>query len=152
MLDKLLSNYPKEETYLIEILLDYQKKKTTNYISEKELATIASYFDLPESKVYSVMTFYTLLSTAKRGKNIIQVCRDIPCYLNESASVLNTLKDILEIDINETTKDNEFTLELTSCIGCCDESPSMRINEKTYTSLTPKKVKDIISSYWGLKS
>ena len=48
----------------------------------------------------------------------------------------------------ETTKDKKFSLEIVSCIGCCDKAPAMIINNKVYGNLTEKKIREIIS---GLK-
>lgn len=148
-LSKTLSRYPKTEDSLIHILLDFQSSKATNFISEEQLVRIANYIGVSESKVCSVMSFYTLLSTTPRGKHIIQVCKDIPCYLNDSINVLSRIERELGIKVSETTRDKEFTLELTSCIGCCNESPSMRIDELTYTLLTPEKITKILSSIRG---
>ena len=37
-----------------------------------------------------------------------------------------------------------FSLSLVSCLGCCSLAPVMMINEDTYGSLTPDKVKQIL--------
>ena len=37
-----------------------------------------------------------------------------------------------------------FTLKNVACLGCCSLSPVMMINEDTYGSLTPDKVKTIL--------
>lgn len=150
-LGKLLSNYSKTEDSLIMILLELQSLKKSNFISEKELIEIANYLGITESKICSVMSFYTLLSTTKRGKHIIQVCNDVPCYLNDDINVLERIERELGIRVNETTKDEEFTLEHTSCIGCCNESPSMRIDNTSYTNLTPEKISSILQSVRGIK-
>ncbi|MBU3942263.1 MAG: NAD(P)H-dependent oxidoreductase subunit E, partial [Nanoarchaeota archaeon] len=39
-----------------------------------------------------------------------------------------------------------FSLEIVSCIGCCDKAPAMIINNKVYGNLTEKKIREIISS------
>ena len=42
------------------------------------------------------------------------------------------------------TEDGLFSLSLVSCLGCCSLAPVMMINEDTYGSLTPDKVKKIL--------
>ena len=91
------------------------------------------------------MSFYTLLSNKKRGKHIIQVCKDVPCYVNDDFNVLKTVEEMLQVGLGQTTDDELFTLETTACIGCCDEAPAMRINDKTFTALTKEKVMQIIA-------
>jgi len=147
----ILNKYPKSEDSLIQILLDLQASKHTHYVSEEELIRIASYIGVSESKVCGVMSFYTMLSTTPKAKHNIEVCVCVPCYLNDSINVLERIERELGIKVRETTRDNEFSLEFSSCIGCCDESPAMRIDETTYTSLTPEKISKILSSVRGSK-
>jgi len=140
LLEKVLNNYPKRKDYLIESLIDVDETKDDHCITEEEIKRIADYFEIKESHVCSVMSFYTLLSVAPRGKYIIQVCKDVPCYVNDTFNVIDTISEFLSIQVGETTKDRLFTLEFTACIGCCDEAPAMRINHQTYTNLTKGKV------------
>jgi NADH-quinone oxidoreductase subunit E len=144
---KILESYPVSEDYLLEILIDVDKQKENHFISEEEISIISKYLGIKESHVCSVVSFYTLLSTTPRGKYIIQICKDVPCYLNDDFNVLKTVENELNIKVNDTTRNNKFTLELTACIGCCDEAPAMRINDKTYTNLTKEKVVKIINDY-----
>ena len=146
-LKKILKNYPKEKDYLIEILIDVDKAKEDHFVSESEISEIADYLNIKASHICSVMSFYTLLSTQPRGKYIIQICKDVPCYLNDDFNVLKTVENELNIKVNDTTRNNRFTLEFTACIGCCDEAPAMRINDTIYTNLTKEKVVTIINDY-----
>ncbi len=150
-LKEVLGQYPKNEEYLIEILLDYQKYKLHHDLTEKELKTIAEYLNITESKISSVITFYSLFSLQPKGTHVIQVCHDVPCHVNNQESILETLKTLLDIDVDETTSDKMFSLEYTSCLGACDKAPVMRIGEKTFTNLDTNKVKAIISEYRGKK-
>jgi NADH-quinone oxidoreductase subunit E len=53
----------------------------------------------------------------------------------------------LGIEMGETTLDNLFTLQYTSCVGACDLAPVAKIGEKVYGHLTREKVAQIIKSY-----
>ncbi|MBU1142313.1 MAG: NAD(P)H-dependent oxidoreductase subunit E [Firmicutes bacterium] len=147
MLKDVLQKYAKTEDQLIEILLDYQNVKSNHYISKEEIIEIASYLSIPESKVCSVLSFYTFFSDKPRGKYVIQVCKDVPCYVSSEINVLKIIERELGIRMNETTPNQQFTLEYTSCLGCCDAGPAMRINDKIYTHLTADKIKAILSEY-----
>ena len=146
-LREILVKYPKKEDQLIEILLEYQAIKSDHYISKDDIKEIANYLNVPESKICSVVSFYSFFSVTPRGKHIIQVCKDVPCYVSSSVDVLKTLEKELGITVNETTDNKQFTLEYTSCLGCCDKGPVMRINDKIYTQLTTDKIKAILSEY-----
>lgn len=149
---KILDKYPQKEDQLIEILLEYQVEKEDHYISKEDIVDIASYLHIPESKVCSVLSFYSFFSDHPRGKHIIQVCKDVPCYISSQVDILKVIEKELGIRIGETTENKQFTLENTSCLGCCDKSPAMRINDRIYTHLTADKVKAILSEYRVLKS
>lgn len=149
VLQEILNQYPPTEDSLIEILLAYQAEKKDHFISNEEIAAIAQYVQTTESKVCSVLSFYTFFSNKPRGKYIIYVCKDVPCYVNEAGNIIRTLERLLGIKVGETTPNNMFTLEYASCLGACNQAPAMRIDGKTYTNLTTDKVKAIISEYRG---
>jgi NADH-quinone oxidoreductase subunit E len=132
---------------IIAVLLKIQELKDEKYITPEEIKIISREMDIPESKIISILSFYTVISNEKRGKYIIQVCSTLSCYVNGSVNVLEEFKKELGIDINETTSDNLFTLEYTSCLGCCKISPAVRINGKVYGVTDTSMVKEIIASY-----
>ena len=62
-------------------------------------------------------------------------------------AVVQALEDQLGISIGETTEDGRFTLEYCPCLGLCEISPAIMINEHVYGNLTPESVRDIIKQY-----
>ena len=149
LLKEILAKYPKEEEYLIEILLEYQTSKKNHYISAEDVLVISKHLDIPESQICSVISFYTLLSMEPKGRYVVQVCHDVPCFVNEAQSIYEKLVEVLGVTDGETTSDNLFTLEITECLGCCNEAPAMRVNDKVYTGLTPAKVEKLIEDLRG---
>ncbi|XMB73162.1 NAD(P)H-dependent oxidoreductase subunit E [Mycoplasmatota bacterium WC30] len=149
LLNEILSKYPKKEEYLIEILLEYQKSKKNHYISSEDISRVSEYLGVPESQICSVISFYTLLSMKPKGRYVVQVCHDVPCFVNDTLSIYEKLVEVLGIKEGETTADDQFTLEITECLGCCNVAPAMRINDDVYTSLTPAKVEKIINGLRG---
>ncbi len=147
MLDALLQTFPKRADSILEILIQIQKDKPDHFISKEEIQAIARYVNEPESRVYSVVSFYTLLKTKPQGKHLIQVCKDVPCFINDQMDLVSYLKKLLSIEMNQTTEDGMFTLEFTSCLGCCEQGIVMRIDDKTYGNLNKNKVKVILASY-----
>ena len=146
---EIVDKHGKTPDKLIEIMLNVQGSSGINCLSMEDIATISKEMDIPESRVYSVASFYSLLSTQPRGKHVIQLCHDIPCYINGSVDVLKELEQELEIKIGETTKDQMFTLEFTSCLGCCEIAPVMQIDDKVYGNLTSNKIKEVLQKLRG---
>ena len=146
---QIIEKHGRQPEDLISILLDYQACKTDNYISEDDVKMLARQLNLTESRIYSVLTFYTLLSTKPCGKYVVQVCNDVPCYVKGSVNVLKILEKTLGIQEGETTADGVFTLEFTSCLGCCDKAPAMRIGGQLYGNRDEGKIGEIIAKYRG---
>jgi len=145
VIKEIIVGYESEKTPLISILHRVQDK--LGYLSEEVLKLVAKYLDLPLSKVYGVASFYTLLDTEEKGENIVRVCESAPCHVKGSMNVLAELKSELGIDIGETTKDNKFSLELTSCLGVCGVAPAIMVNDQVYGNLTAKKLEEILEKY-----
>ena len=61
--------------------------------------------------------------------------------------IVRALEDLLQIKMGETTEDRRFTLEYCPCLGVCEQSPAIMINEKAYVNLTPESVRDIVKRY-----
>lgn len=144
---EVVKRHGKAPDKLLKILLEVQSASEENYLTYEDIKAVADEMNLPDSRVYSVASFYTLLSTQPRGKYIIQVCNDVPCYVNGSMNLVASLEEQLGIRMGETTKDRLFTLEFTSCLGCCDNPPAVRIGSKLYNGLTKEKLAEILNYY-----
>ena len=91
-----------------------------------------------------VATFYSQFRFTAVGKYLIMVCKGTACYVNGAERIIDAISEELGIGNNETTEDGLFSLSIVSCLGCCSLAPVMMINEDTYGSLTPDKVKQIL--------
>lgn len=136
---------------LISSLLEYQKTTLCNYLTEDDLREFAKETGIPISRISSVASFYSLLSTESRGRYIIQVCYDVPCYVNNSVNIVEELEKNLGIKMGQTTEDETFSLEFSSCLGCCDKAPVKQIGETLYGNLTSEKIASILDKYRGEK-
>ncbi len=132
---------------LVQILLELQEISGQNFISKEVALTVAEEMGLPLSKVYDVITFYSMFSVEPKGRHIIEVCKSAPCHVNRPQSVVNMFESALGIRMGETTPDKTFTLQHSSCFGACDISPAIKIGDEIYGNLTEDKVLEIINSY-----
>ena len=130
---------------LLELLREAQNK--LGYLSEKTIVKIAKSLDIPISDVYGVATFYSFLSTRSQGRNVIRVCKSLPCFLKNSQTIIKSVEEELGIKPGETTPDGRFSFELTNCIGLCDKAPAMLINNDAHVDLTPSKISQILQNY-----
>ena len=141
----LSEKYGKNRENLMPILQEIVEEK--NHITDEDVIEVANALDLSAAEIYGTTSFYTFLDTKKNGKYIIRVCKSIIAVMKGKDDIIKTLQDILRIKVGETTSDNMFTLLEVNDIGWSDKEPSMMINDKVYTELTPKKVTEIIQSY-----
>ena len=130
-------------------LLPMLKKaqERSRYVSPKFMAGAADSLNLSVSDVYGVSTFYSFLSTKPLGKNVIRVCKSLPCYLNGSEMILKSIEDAIGIKPGQVTRDKKFSLELANCIGACDRAPAMLVNQDVHGNLTPRKISKILKQY-----
>jgi len=130
---------------LISILKEVQDQRVD--LSKDVMMEIARNTGVSFSEVYEIATFYSFISTDPLGKNIIRICKSIPCFLKSSDVIVATIKKELGIKPGEITSDKKFSFHLTNCIGACDMAPAMMINKKRYGNLTPDKVAKILGEY-----
>ena len=133
----------------MEKLLTILKQAQSEYacVTKESIIEIAQALDIPINDVYGVATFYSFLSTEPLGRNVIRICRSIPCYLKDSPMIIQSVENELGINPGETTADKRFSFELTNCIGACDMAPAMLINSDVHGHLTPEKISNILKSY-----
>jgi len=135
----------KDQESLLILLEEAQNK--SGYLSPELLTELAKTLGLPISDVYGVATFYSFLSTKPLGRNVIRVCKSLPCYLKNSQPIINCVQQEIGIRPGETTCDGRFSFQLTNCIGACDKAPAMMINHDVYGDLTPAKISQILAGY-----
>jgi NADH-quinone oxidoreductase subunit F len=118
-----------------------------NWLPLEALRLVAQGWDIPYAYLYGVLSFYTMFSIAPRGKYLIRMCESPPCHILGAESMLEALQSELGVKVGETTPDGLFTLELTACLGVCEVSPAMQINEVVHGRLTPERLKTILADY-----
>ncbi|MEE8414418.1 MAG: NADH-quinone oxidoreductase subunit NuoE [Dehalococcoidales bacterium] len=141
--EKIINNERNRE--LLVLLKEAQRKD--GYLSEKVMSDLAEALEMSKSDVFGVATFYSFLSTKPTGRNVIRICRSLPCYLKNYQAIVESVAGEIGIDPGETTADGRFTFELTNCIGACDKAPAMLINDEVHGNLTPEKISQILKTY-----
>ncbi|MFN4201350.1 MAG: NADH-quinone oxidoreductase subunit NuoE [Fervidobacterium gondwanense] len=149
LLEELKHEQLEEQDVLIYLLHKVQDHYQSHYIPSEVGDMIAEELNIPPSKVYEVLTFYTMFSTKPRGKYIIRVCTSLPCHVPGGREIVEFLKNKLGVQFGETTKDGLFTLEETGCLGLCGVSPVIMINDEYYGDLTVEKVEEILNNLKG---
>jgi NADH-quinone oxidoreductase subunit E len=138
-IDRIIAEHDNDPTKLVGILLSVQKEGERKYVSRPAAVYVAEKLGLKITQLYDVISFYTALHDQPRAKFPLEVCSSAPCRVNDSDALLETLKDILGIDLGEVTYDGRFTIEQVPCFGACDVAPAVRCNGVVYGNLTDRE-------------
>ena len=144
-MNSILEKYSKDKSNLIQILNEVQENY--GYIPKYSQISISEYLDIPLAEIYGVITFYARFTLKPKGKYTIAVCLGTACFVKGSEKVLDKAKEILKIDVGETTEDGKFSLEATRCIGACGLAPVFTVNEEVYGKATPELMEKVIAEY-----
>jgi NADH-quinone oxidoreductase subunit E len=142
--EAVLSRHKGDKAELIPILQGVQE--ALGYLSEDALTRIAAFTRVPESTVFGVATFYAQFRLKPIGRNVVRVCRGTGCYVKGAPRLLDEVEKLLGLKDGETTPDLEYTLETVACFGSCALAPVVVLNGKVHGSMTPQKVKALLSA------
>jgi NADH-quinone oxidoreductase subunit E len=130
---------------LIPVLQDVNRK--VGFLPADALNEISRLMHVPKSQIFSVATFYRMLSTEKLGRHVIQFCESAPCHVVGGRQVWEALQDALDLEPGQTTPDGKWTLATVSCLGVCGVGPVIIIDEDMYGNVTPAQVSEILAKY-----
>ncbi|MCM8815669.1 MAG: NAD(P)H-dependent oxidoreductase subunit E [Candidatus Omnitrophica bacterium] len=139
-----IDKYKNKKGYYLELLQDIQGRK--NYIPVSLLKKICKQLDIPESKIFGVLTFYSQFTTEKRGKYLVKLCDGTACHVKGAREVKRILERKYGLTNGKTTADGRFTLQEVACLGSCFLAPVMMINQQYFGNLTPEKALSIFKN------
>ncbi len=140
--DEVIKDYNYNENNLIQIL--HMAQAAYGYLPVELQKHIAKKMKLPLAKVSGVVSFYALFSTEKKGEYVVKVCLGTACYVRGGKKIIARMKEILGIDVGETSEDGKYSLEITRCIGACGLAPAMAINDEVFMQVKVDKLLDIL--------
>jgi NADH:ubiquinone oxidoreductase 24 kD subunit len=142
-LNEIIASYPKDRSYLIQILQEVQAEY--RYLPEEVLAHISTSLGLSAATVYGVATFYAQFSLSPKGEYVVKCCDGTACHVRLSMPVYDAIrKRVGLVDGKFTTSDLKFTVETVSCLGACGLAPVITINDEVYGKVTPEAALIII--------
>lgn len=161
MIDIIAIDLPKEVTDQIDIwiakfptnykqaavipALTIVQKYNNGWLSKNLLEKVADYLDMPKIKVYEIANFYNIFELKPIGKYKISVCTNLSCMLCGCKNIVEYVKNKLNINVEETTKDLKFSLRSLDCVAACDNGPVIMVNNKCFNNVTIDLVDEILS-------
>ena len=144
-LDSIIAKFKGKPGGLIPVLEEAQV--ALEFIPIAVQKRISAGLNLPLSRVYGVVTFYSFFTMTPRGKHTVRVCLGTACYVRGGKELTDVLEKQFGIKQGETTADRMFTLESVRCLGACGLGPVVVVDEDVHGRLKPGKVKEVLSQY-----
>ena len=133
---EIIDMYPQKRSALGPLL--YLAQEKDGYISNDSIVEISNLIGITEVQVKSVASFYSMYKEEQTGKYLLSVCKSISCEINDSRSVIDSVKNFTGLENYETDTEKVFTFEEVECIGACGGAPAVQVNYETVEGLTPE--------------
>lgn len=144
-LEEFIKSLPDKKGALIEVL--HKAQHIFGYLPEEVQVFVSEKLDVPASKVFGVVSFYSYFTTTPRGEYVVNVCMGTACFVRGAANVLAEFEKQLGIKVGQTSPDGKFTVEVLRCVGACGLAPVVTINDRVYGHVTASDVKKILTEY-----
>jgi NADH-quinone oxidoreductase subunit E len=137
--------YPSNSVACLDALKIVQQHR--GWISDESVRDIAELLTISAEQVEGVATFYTRIYRKEIGRHVILICDGISCMILGYERIYDLISHELGLVFGETTPDKRFTLLPVSCLGDCDHSPSMMIDDDLYHDLKAEDLDQILEKY-----
>lgn len=145
-IDHWVSKFPadKKRSALIQALMAAQDQNG-GWISRELTEAVAEYLSLPPVWAHEIVSFYSMFFDQPVGRNKVNVCTNISCWLNGADDLVAHAEKKLGINMGGTTEDGRISLirEEECLAGCCG-APMMVVNGHYHENLDIEKMDAIL--------
>jgi len=127
---------------LIPLLQEIQEN--IGYLSEEAIVKVGGFLGLSTTKIYGLATFYDRFRFFPSGKIQIRVCHGTSCFLNGSQTIINKIREETGVTAGQTTRDGNFSYEIVSCMGGCNNGPLINVNGEYHTHIKAEQLPELI--------
>ncbi|MCS7192611.1 MAG: NAD(P)H-dependent oxidoreductase subunit E [Armatimonadetes bacterium] len=142
--ESIIAQYPYRKAAIMPLLWLVQEK--FGYIPNEVVLEVAELTGTTPVHIEAIIKFYEMFHDHPVGKCRLMLCTNVSCLLHGADKTLQKLKEVLGINVGETTPDGMFTLEEVECLAACDKAPVLLVNAMDlYEKVKPDKVEQIIA-------
>jgi len=142
-ISSIIDSIGKDRNKLLDIL--HRVQTEYGFISEENIVTISTLIKISISQIKQIISFYHYLYDENKGDFVIHVNRSIVALISGYSEVVSAFSEECNCKMESVSKDGQFGLWNTSCIGMSDQEPAILINGMPFTDLTAEKATSIIS-------
>ena len=140
-----LTKHNSKEDSIMPVLQKTQE--IFGYIPENAIKHISKKLDMPESKIYGIITFYSQFTLTPKAKYNINICLGTACFVLGAQAVLDKVLDKLKIKVGQMSEDGKWIVTTCRCLGCCGLAPVMTINGEVYGKVKISDIDRILDSF-----
>jgi len=143
-----IAKYPHKRSAIMPALHIAQRE--VGWLPKEAIKDVADLFELTETEVGSVASFYTMYFDEPVGKHVVFFCTDLPCALRGAEQALEHLERKLGCKAGQTSADGKITLHEAPCLGGCDRAPVALIDNAEHAQdLTEEKIDELVERLRG---
>ena len=146
-LEKFIEQFEDKESALIKVL--YEAQHIFGYLSKEVMLFISEKLDVPASKIFGVVSFYSYFTTEPKGRCQIKVCMGTACFVRGADKIARQFEHELGLKMGETSSDRKFSLDSLRCVGACGLAPVVLVNDKVYGKVEKNDISKIIQDSNG---
>lgn len=144
-LEEYIDSIEANDAALIEVL--HEAQHLFGYLPMEVQLFIGEKLNIPASKVFGVVSFYSYFTTEPKGKYVINICTGTACFVRNANAIVKEFENTLNIKTGETTGNGMYTIDCLRCVGACGLAPVVMVNDDVYGKVTVDDVQKIIAKY-----
>ena len=141
-LESFINGLEDKSSSLIKVL--YEAQHIFGYLPKDVILFIGEALNIPASKIYGVVSFYSYFTLEPKGRSQIKVCMGTACFVRGAEKIAKGLESQLHLKMGETSADREFSLEALRCVGACGLAPVVMVNDTVHGKVSIDDISTII--------
>ena len=97
------------------------------FLPGAQLQSLATKIDVPLSQIHAVASFYPHFHLTPPARAEVRICADMSCHLRGSSDLKSGIEQAFR-----STDPTELSIRDVSCLGRCDQAPSLSVNDQIY--------------------
>ena len=134
----------RERTYLLEIL--HAVQDAFGHVPIEAAEAIRREIGVPVADVYTLVTFYDLLTSHPTGAQTVHLCEDLVCQMHGADALAALLTEIVGTE-GEVRGDGWISWHRCSCLGLCDKAPAALVGHSAQAPVSDASLRELASQH-----
>ena len=120
-------------------------QELNGYLSESLMDYCGEVVGVPATRVREVITFYSMFRLKPVGKNHVEICVNLACWLRGSDKLVEHCKQHIGEEQFKPTADGSSSWCEVECLAACGGGPAAQINDKYFENLTVEQLQQALA-------